>query len=61
MFTHICEHRTKYTINKQAKKSMYTKVETKNEENNQGSKIVTVILNIVVILVTAIQIFARKK
>ena len=40
---------------------MYFKKETKNEENNQGSKIVTVILNIVVILVTAIQIFARKK
>ena len=34
MFTHICEHRIKYTIHKQAKKSMYTKIETKNEENN---------------------------
>ena len=40
---------------------MYTKIETKNEENNQGQKIVTVTLNIVVILVTAVQIFATKK
>ena len=34
MFIHICEHRTKHTIHKQAKKSKYTKKEAKNEENN---------------------------
>ena len=61
MFIHICERRIKYTIHKQAKKNMYTKIETKNEENNQGQKTVTVTLNIVVILVTAVQIFATKK